>query len=57
MILDAMKDLGIAQIHALVNEGPPHEVVGGVVEVLGRECCCVDGGITWVRLADDMLLD
>src|SRR5262245_41633584 len=57
MVLDAAKDLGRGEVAALVDEGLPHEVVGGVVKALGGEGRRVDGGKAQVRSGVDLLLN
>jgi hypothetical protein len=57
MMLAAMEDLSVAQGDALMDEGLAHEVVGGVVAILGGDGRLIDCGNAKVGFADDMPLD
>src|SRR5262245_42234688 len=53
---DTLEDLDIVQVDSLMDVGLAHDIIGGVVEVLGGEGGLIYRGEARVRLADDMLL-
>src|SRR5215469_1296340 len=57
MVLEPMKDSCVRQIGALLKEMLANLIVGLVVQVFGSESSLIDGSISWIMLANQMLLD
>src|SRR5262249_31955294 len=54
-MLDEMIDGSVAQIPLLKDERLPHQIIGGIVEILRFKRRRVNGGKARVGLGDDML--
>jgi hypothetical protein len=57
VVLETVRDLGLGERDALVEERLADDVVGGVGAMLGGDGRRVDGGDAGVCVVDDLLLD
>src|SRR5215469_12750083 len=57
VVFDEMENSCVPQVAVLKDEGLPHEIIGGIVEVLGLKRRRINGSKAGVSLGDDVLLD
>ena len=57
VVLHPTRHLFIAEIHTLMNERLPDDVVSSVIEVLRGKSCLIDGQIARISLLNHMLFN
>src|SRR5258708_35255041 len=57
VVLRAPMHFVVVEIDARVDERLAHDIVSGIVEVLGGEGCRIDGRKAWIGLLDNMTLN